>query len=173
MSTVAMPESTCAARSNHSHPTLDVSILRHRVAATREGRLTTTLAEFARAAAVDVPTARELIARLDRLEYVVTVDIDQVDADMPFDIEWAPVTGIVDLMLDWDILDLDISIDELSTWLEVDPAVTHRALLALQSMTGTAVSVRDPWQTVHVALEVEQCPLTTSAHRSTHRWVSS
>lgn len=143
-------------------PVADASRLQFDLADARDGRLATSLADLARTGFGNVDSARRAVTRLDRFDHYVSVDVDRVEERLRFEIVWTPMTAIIDLMLDWDLLDLDITIEELATWLDVRPVVARRALMRLESVAGAEVSVTDPWQTVHVSLDVDQCPLTTS-----------
>jgi hypothetical protein len=128
----------------------------------RGGRLDGSLLELAVAAGCDIETARRAVASLDPVDHVLSVDILRAPAEEPWGLTWAPVTGIVDLMLDWDLLVLDITILELSEWLGASPAITGRAIEWLAHTPGVTV-VRDgtgAGTTVHVAIVLESCPLT-------------
>jgi hypothetical protein len=127
----------------------------------RGGRLECSLLELATAVASDVETARRAVAALDPIDHVLSVDILNAPADERFSIEWAPVTSVVDLLLDWDLLTVDITVDELSEWLGVSLAVTGRALSWLAVTPGVAVRGRaDDAGTVSIAVALERCPLT-------------
>jgi len=77
------------------------------------------------------------------------------------------VTGIVDLMLDWDLLTLDISLVELSEWLDVSVALTGRAVDWLALTPGVVVDRRrgaiDAEATVRITISLDDCPLTAEA----------
>lgn len=71
------------------------------------------------------------------------------------------VTAIVDLMLDWDLPVLELSLGELAGWLEVDPDVARRALVELGALPGVDVLAPvGPNFQVRVDLDIDQCPLT-------------
>src|SRR6266545_2595815 len=129
---------------------------------TDDGRLEWSLLELAGAAASDVETARRAVAALDPIDHVPSVDVHRVPAEEPWVLTWAPVTGIVDLMLDWDLLTLDISVVELSEWLGASLAITDRAVdwLALTPGVAVARTGDDSAATVHIAIALDGCPLT-------------
>jgi len=126
------------------------------------GRIESSLLELALAAACDVETARRAAASLDPVDHVFSVDIQRVPAEEPWGLTWAPVTSIVDLMLDWDLLVLEISVVELSEWLSATSAVTVRAVDWLALTPGVRV-VRQGVEheaTVQIAIALDRCPLT-------------
>lgn len=128
-------------------------------------RLESSLLELADAAACDVETARRAVASLDPVDHVLSVDLRRVPAEVPWVLTWAPVTGIVDLMLDWDLLTLEITVGELSEWLGVSTALTGRAVDWLALTPGVAV-VRggdDLEPRVRIAVALDHCPLTAEA----------
>ncbi|WP_433602449.1 hypothetical protein ACQPXH_12245 [Nocardia sp. CA-135953] len=129
---------------------------------TRDSRLNTSLVDLAELGYGDVASARRAVLGLDPVDYVVSVDASRVAEHARFEIEWAPATGIVNLMLDWDLPILEITLEELSVWLDVQPGLARRALARLAALPGVDVSVRDPRGDVYVALDVEHCPLTAA-----------
>jgi hypothetical protein len=127
----------------------------------RGGRVDCSLLELAMALASDIETARRAVAALDPIDHALSVDILISPAEEPFSIEWAPVTSVVDLLLDWDLLTVDITVGELSDWLGVSLAVTGRALSWLAVTPGVAVREwGDEAGTVSIAVGLERCPLT-------------
>jgi hypothetical protein len=131
------------------------------IEAARSGRLECSLLELATAVASDVETARRAVAALDPIDHVLSVDILNAPAEERFSIDWAPVTSVVDLLLDWDLLTVDITVGELSEWLGVSLAVTGRALARLAVTPGVAVrGWGDEAGTVSIAVALERCPLT-------------
>jgi hypothetical protein len=129
--------------------------------ASRGGRLECSLLELAMAVDSDVETARRAVAALDPTDHVLSVDILNTPAEERFSIRWAPVTGVIDLLLDWDLLTVEITVGELSEWLGVPPATTGRALCWLAVTSGVTVRERaDDAGTVHIAVAPERCPLT-------------
>lgn len=73
----------------------------------------------------------------------------------------APMIAIVNLMLDWDLPVMELTVDELAEWLEVLPVEARRALLELGSLPGVDVlAPADPHALVRVALDIDRCPLT-------------
>ncbi len=126
------------------------------------GRLESSLFELAVATGSDVETARRAVASLDPVDHVVSVDIQRVPAEEPWCLTWAPVTCIVDLMLDWDLPVLDITVDELSEWLGVSPAISGRAVHWLARTPGVTVASHgtDHEAAVHIAIALDRCPLT-------------
>ena len=127
-----------------------------------DGRLETSMLELAAATFCDVEAARRAVASLDPVDHIVSVDIDRVPAEEPWYLTWAPVTCIVDLMLDWDLLVLDITLVELSEWLGTSPAVTSRAVHRLTRTPGVSVARHRTGNeaTVHIAIALDRCPLT-------------
>ena len=107
--------------------------------ATQGGPLERSLLELAVAAGCDVETARRAVASLDPVDHALSVDVQRVPAEEPWILAWAPVTGIVDLMLDWDLLTLEITVAELSEWLGVSTAITARAVDWLALTPGVMV----------------------------------
>lgn len=107
----------------------------------------------------DVRTARRAVADLEPADHVVSVDVARVHERTAFEIRWAPVTGIVNLMLDWDLATLEITIAELAAWLDVDQVVIQRALTRLGGLRG--VEVTGLANEVRIVLEVDRCPLTS------------
>jgi len=121
-----------------------------------------TLRDLARAAGCDPEAARHAVASLEPADHMLTVDIRHVAADEHWQLTWAPVSGIVDLMLDWDLHTLDIAVEELSDWLGVTPGTTGRALDWLACTPGVTV-VRGhagSRATVRVAIVLDECPHT-------------
>ena len=80
------------------------------------------------------------MASLDPVDHAVSVDIGQVPAEERWILAWAPVTGIVDLMLDWDLLTLEISVAELAEWLGASAPLTGRAVDWLALTPGVTVT---------------------------------
>ena len=73
------------------------------------------------------------------------------------------VTAIVDLMLDWDLPVLELSLDELAGWLELDPDASRRALVELGGLPGVDVlAPREVHAQVRVELDIDRCPLTAA-----------
>jgi len=128
-------------------------------------RFETSLLELACAASCDVETARRFVAALDPVDHVFSVDVRRAPAEQPWALAWAPVTGIVNLMLDWDLLTLEITPLELSEWLEVAVSVTWRAIDWLAGTPGVTVARAgdDVHTNVRIALSLDGCPLTAEA----------
>lgn len=75
----------------------------------------------------------------------------------------ASVIAIVNLMLDWDLLDLELSLDELAEWLEVYPVEARRALRELGTLPGVEVQApEEPHELVRTVLDIDRCPLTAA-----------
>jgi hypothetical protein len=75
----------------------------------------------------------------------------------------ASVIAIVNLMLDWDLLDLELSLDELAEWLEVYPVEARRALQELGTLPGVDVQAPEqPHALVRTVLDIDRCPLTAA-----------
>jgi hypothetical protein len=134
---------------------------------TNGGPLERSLLELSLAAGCDVETVRRAVASLDPANHALSVDIHLVPAEERWILAWAPVTGIVDLMLDWDLLTLEISLGELSEWLDVSLALTGRAVDWLAFTAGVAADRRgdidDDETTVRIAIVLNDCPLTAEA----------
>jgi hypothetical protein len=128
-------------------------------------RIEGSLLDLALAAGCDLETARHAVGSLEPADHVLSVDIRRVAAEEHWQLTWAPVSGIVDLMLDWDLHTLDIAVEELSDWLGVTPGMTDRALDWLAATPGVTV-VRghaESHATVRVAIVLEECPHTAEA----------
>ena len=95
------------------------------IESTDGGPVERSLLDLASAVSCDVETARRAVASLDPVDHAVSVDIGQVPAEERWILAWAPVTGIVDLMLDWDLLTLEISVAELAEWLGASVLLTE------------------------------------------------
>ncbi|HEV8528353.1 MAG TPA: hypothetical protein VGS60_12510 [Actinomycetes bacterium] len=150
-----------ACLSNRRPRRVDVSDRLNGMLETAGGRLDCSLLELATAVASDVETARRAVAALDPIDHVLSVDILNAPAEERFSIEWAPVTSVVDVLLDWDLLTVDITVSELSEWLGVPHAVAGRALSWLAVTPGVAVrGWGDEAGTVSIAVALERCPLT-------------
>jgi hypothetical protein len=71
------------------------------------------------------------------------------------------VTAVIDLLLDWDLLTVDIAVAELSEWLGVTAEVTRHTLRRLGVTPGVSVRRRAlEGGTVRIAVAVDRCPLT-------------
>lgn len=112
----------------------------------------------------DLAAALRAVVGLDTTDHVVSVDPTRAAPNTTFEIRWAPVTGIVNLMLDWDLPILDITVVELAAWLEVYPVVAQRAVTWLAKCSGVEVTIGV--EHVRIALDTERCPLTCSAPSS-------
>ena len=124
-------------------------------------RIEGSLLDLALAAGCDLATARHAVASLDPADHVVSTDIRRATPEEPWQLTWAPVSGIVDLMLDWDLHTIDIAIEELSDWLGVPDAITVRALDWLASTPGVTVRRGAGSQgVVRVAIVLDECPHT-------------
>ena len=144
------------------HAVTPVDLLKALLEAAQDGRLEWSLLDLAGAAACEVETARRAVATLDPIDHVLSVDAHRVPAEQPWVLTWAPVTSIVDLMLDWDLLTLEISVAELSEWLGASLPVTARALdwLALEPGVAVVRSGSGHAATVLIDIALDRCPLT-------------
>ena len=135
------------------------------IESTDGGPVERSLLELAGAVSCDVETARRAVASLDPVDHAVSVDIGQVPAEERWILAWAPVTGIVDLMLDWDLLTLEISVAELAEWLGASLLLTGRAVDWLALTPGvTVIRSGDGHETlVRIAIALDLCPLTAEA----------
>lgn len=108
-----------------------------------------------------VATARLAVARLDPIDHAVSVDVELVDPHAVFEIEWAPVMGVIDLMLDWGLPVVEISVDELAVWLGAGATVARRALQRLAVVPGAFVEpLAVAPDVVRISLDERTCPLT-------------
>lgn len=125
-------------------------------------RIEGSLLDLALAAGCDLETARHAVSSLDPADHVLSADIRRVAAEEHWQLTWAPVSGIVDLMLDWGLDTLDITVEELADWLGVTPAITGRALDWLACTPGVTVVRRyaGSHATVRVAIVLDDCPHT-------------
>jgi hypothetical protein len=131
------------------------------LAAAPGGRLRTSLLGLARATGCDLATVRVAVAALDPADHLVSVDVPTASPAARFSIEWAPVTAVIDLLLDWDLLTVDITVAELSEWLGVTAEVTRHTLGRLGATPGVSVRRRAlGGGTVRIAVAVDRCPLT-------------
>jgi hypothetical protein len=128
-----------------------------------DGRLVTSVGALAGSAEpLALHRARRAVARLDATDCEVSVEVWEVDDAAVFEIVWTPVTTVVDMMLDWDLLELEIALAELAEWLGVTTAVATRALDRLARYAGVTVRGPSGDAVVRVRLDVDGCPLTTS-----------
>lgn len=111
-----------------------------------------------------VGRARRAVADLEPVDHIVSVDVLRVPERAVFEIRWMPVTGIINLMLDWNLSVLEITVAELAAWLEVDKPVVHRALTRLGEFPGVRVDTGMA-DDLHIVLDVNRCPLTSAASR--------
>jgi hypothetical protein len=72
-----------------------------------------SLLDIAAGTGCNVETARRAVAALDPVDHVVSRDVERVPERECFTIAWAPVTAIVNLLLDWDLLTVEITLGEL------------------------------------------------------------
>jgi hypothetical protein len=128
-------------------------------------RIEGSLLDVASTAGCDIETARRAVASLDPADHVVSADIRVAPAEELWQLTWAPVSGIVDLMLDWDLHTLDIAVEELSDWLGVPSGITGRALAWLACTPGVTVARggAGAHPTVRIAIVLDRCPLTAEA----------
>src|SRR4051794_10702790 len=135
--------------------------LRAVLLAAPDGRTRTSLLELARATGSELATVRVAVAELDPADHLVSVDALTASPAAPFSIEWAPVTAVIDLLLDWDLLTVDITVAELSEWLAVPTEVTRRTVGWLGATSGVSVRRRRLGSgTIRIAVAVDRCPLT-------------
>jgi hypothetical protein len=104
---------------------------------------------------------RRAVERLDVVDYEVSTDIRAVTAETLFEIVWTPVTAVVDLMLDWDLPELEVTLIELAEWLDVEVAVALRAVDRLAGYAGVTVRKLAGDTVVQVGLDLDTCPLTS------------
>lgn len=127
------------------------------------GRLVTSLSALAGVDTLPaLHAARRAVSRLDPAEYAVSLDVRDATATAQLEICWTPVTAVVDLMLDWDLPELEISVAELATWLEVDTDIAHRTVDQLGRYVGVAVERVADGAAVLVRLDIDTCPLTSA-----------
>ncbi len=127
-----------------------------------DGRLVTSLSELAGSSTLAaLHDARRTVTELDITDYRTSVDVRSIGSETPFEILWTPATAIVDLMLDWDLLELEITGDELAEWLDVDVSVALRAVDRLAGFAGVAVHERGGEDVLRLRIDVDGCPLTS------------
>jgi hypothetical protein len=119
-----------------------------------------SISDLAAAVCCDAEIVRQAVAALDRADHTISIDVNLVSEPEIFALIWAPVTGIVDLLLDWDLLTVEITIEELAHWLAVSRKVTTRALGRLGEYPGAQVGVGSVRGTVRIAIDPQVCPLT-------------
>jgi len=158
----ARPARQIRGDASRPHAVTAVDLLKALLEVAQDGRLEWSLLDLASAAACDVETARRAVASLDPIDHFLSVDVPLVPAEQSWVLTWAPVTSIVDLMLDWDLLTLEISLVELSEWLGASFPVTARALdwLALQPGVAVVRTGSDHAATVLIDIALDRCPLT-------------
>jgi hypothetical protein len=115
---------------------------------------------LALAAGCDVETVRQAISALDSADYRVSVDVTGVSEIDSFTLEWAPVTAVVDLLLDWDLLTVEITTEELAQWLATSWTLASRALDRLGTLPGASVCQQFVGGTASIAIDPARCPLT-------------
>ncbi|MCX2934740.1 hypothetical protein ORI20_31230 [Mycobacterium sp. CVI_P3] len=98
----------------------------------------------------------KLLNRVATLECPDTGPLDPAQST-----EATLVTAVVDLLLDWDLLDIDIALTELAEWLEITPLTARRTLQRLGMLPGALVSIDQSEQAmVRIRIEMDRCPLT-------------
>ncbi|MCH5675626.1 hypothetical protein [Streptomyces gilvus] len=132
--------------------------------ASEGGTLRTSLADLVALGSFrDAPAAQRAVAGLCPVDHVVSVDVGRVDTSTVFEIRWTPVSGIVNLMLDWDLTVLEITVAELAVWLEAGETVVEGSLARLSEFPGVEIDTKaDASDNVRIALDVEYCPLTAA-----------
>src|SRR5687768_13804313 len=127
------------------------------------GRLVTSLDALSASGTVpDLTGARRAVVGLDVADYEASVDVRDIAAETPFEIVWSPVTAVVDLMLDWDLPELEITLTELAEWLDVEVAIADRALERLARYPGVTVCQVGDGHRVRLGMDLNGCPLTAS-----------
>jgi len=163
----AVPPGQVVRRAPRPHAVTAVDHLEALLTVTQGGPLERSLLELSRAAGCTIETARLAVVTLDPVDHALSVDIRQATAEERWILAWAPVTGIVDLMLDWNLLTLDISLVELSEWLDVSVALTSRAVDWLALTPGVVVvrsqRAADTEARVRITISLDDCPLTAEA----------
>jgi hypothetical protein len=161
-----MTQVSAAPGSTGPHPTTapaDPESLEALVQSRHGGRLVTSLSTLAGADTLPaLHAARRAVSRLDPAEYVVSLDARDVAGSAPLEICWTPVTAVIDLMLDWDLPELEISVAELATWLDVDTDVARRTVDQLGRYAGVVVEPVADGVEVLVRLDIDTCPLTSA-----------
>jgi hypothetical protein len=166
-----VPPSHVVRRAPRPHAVTAADHLEALLTVTQGGPLERSLLELSQSAGCGVETARLAVASLDPVDHALSVDIRQAPAEERWILAWAPVTGIVDLMLDWDLLTLDISLVELSEWLGVSVVLTGRAVDWLALTPGVVVdrsshaadAAEDSDAAVRITISLDDCPLTAEA----------
>jgi len=107
----------------------------------QDGCFQGSLVDLAAELGLHVEAVRSAVSALDPIDHATTVDVAAVGNVERFNLTWAPVTTIVDIMIDWDLLELDIALDELGCHVEVERTVLNRALVWLAGFPGTTVDL--------------------------------
>lgn len=110
----------------------------------------------------DTSQVRAAVVGLDRVDHRISADPRIVDESVEFRIVWAPATAIVDLMLDWDLLELEISDTELAAWLGTSVSVARRGVECLGDLDGVEVA-RPRASTARVTIDPLSCSLMAPA----------
>jgi hypothetical protein len=76
---------------------------------------------------------------------------------------WDLVEPIVDLLIDWDLLTAEITLDELAEWLGASGSLCETALHQLAALAGVSVTDVDPTcGLVMIRIDADACPLTAA-----------
>jgi hypothetical protein len=108
-----------------------------------------------------IKTLRSALALLDPIDHAISIDLRVAPMTVPFTLSWAPVTSLVNRLIDWDLLLLQVCLDELEYWLEESRPVTIRALEWLSRIPGASVELDTAEETVRIEIDIDACPLVT------------
>jgi hypothetical protein len=76
---------------------------------------------------------------------------------------WAAMESIVDLLIDWDLMTVEITVAELEEWLEAPRSLCEAALDQLRRLPGARVAYPDPVRRlVMIQIDADVCPLTAA-----------
>lgn len=86
-----------------------------------------------------------------------------VPAERDLPCAWELVEAIVDLLIDWDLLTVEITRDELAEWLGTSRSLCAAALDQLAGFAGVFVADLDPSRgLVLIRIDADACPLTAA-----------
>lgn len=75
---------------------------------------------------------------------------------------WHPMEAIVDLLIDWDLTTVEITLSELAEWLGTSDSLCKAALDELACLAGVLVHLDATGSHVTITVDVDACPLTAA-----------
>lgn len=75
---------------------------------------------------------------------------------------WHPMEAIVDLLIDWDLTTVEITLSELAEWLGTSDSLCKAALDQLACLAGVRVHLDATGSHVAITVDVDACPLTAA-----------